>query len=165
MQNLLERHGNLVRLLLSPSNTLAICEYVNKKHAENCIKHLSYYELDGEPLYLEFAPEGLVSETKDKKNIDKNNEEEKPKDIININESEDENEEEKKDEGINLVENQGKILFVKNLDFSTNEKQLKKFFEKKDYIVKKVEIAKHLKEGKNVSSKAKMSRVGLASLN
>ena len=152
LQNLLERHGNLVRLLLSPSNTLAICEYVNKKHAENCIKHLSYYELDGEPLYLEFAPEGLVSETKDKKNIDKNNEEEKPKDIININESEDENDEEKKDEGINLVENQGKILFVKNLDFSTNEKQLKKFFEKKDYIVKKVEIAKHLKEGKNVSS-------------
>ena len=153
LQNLLERHGNLVRFLLSPSNTLAICEYVNKKHAENCIKHLSYYELDGEPLYLEFAPEGLVNESKDKKNINKNiEEEEKPKDIININESEDENDEDKKDEGINLVENQGKILFVKNLDFSTNEKQLKKFFEKKDYIVKKVEIAKHLKEGKNVSS-------------
>ena len=63
-----------------------------------------------------------------KKNINKNTEEEKPKDIININESEDENEEDKRDEGINLVENQGKILFVKNLDFSTNEKQLKKFF-------------------------------------
>ena len=152
LQNLLERYGNLVRFLLSPSNTLAICEYVNKKHAENCIKHLSYYELDGEPLYLEFAPEGLVNESKDKKNINKNTEEEKPKDIINIDESEEENEEDKKDEGINLVENQGKILFVKNLDFSTNEKQLKKFFEKKDYIVKKVEIAKHLKEGKNVSS-------------
>ena len=152
LQNLLERYGNLVRFLLSPSNTLAICEYVNKKHAENCIKHLSYYELDGEPLYLEFAPEGLVNESKDKKNINKNTEEEKPKDIINIDESEEENDEDKKNEGINLIENQGKILFVKNLDFSTNEKQLKKFFEKKDYIVKKVEIAKHLKEGKNVSS-------------
>ena len=61
LQNLLERHGKLVRLLLSPSNTLAICEYVNKKHAENCIKHLSYYDLDGEPLYLEFAPEGTAN--------------------------------------------------------------------------------------------------------
>ena len=149
LQNLLERYGNLVRFLLSPSNTLAICEYVNKKHAENCIKHLSYYELDGEPLYLEFAPEGLV-QLEDNKNI--KNEEEKPKDIINIDESEDEREEEKKEEGIDLLEGQGKILFVKNLDFSTNEKQLKKFFEKKDYIVKKVEIAKHLKDGKNVSS-------------
>ena len=149
LQNLLERYGNLVRFLLSPSNTLAICEYVNKKHAENCIKHLSYYELDGEPLYLEFAPEGLV-QLEDNKNI--KNEEEKPKDIINIDESEDESEEDKKEDGINLLEGQGKILFVKNLDFSTNEKQLKKFFEKKDYIVKKVEIAKHLKDGKNVSS-------------
>ena len=146
LQNLLERYGNLVRLLLSPSNTLAICEYVNKKHAENCIKHLSYYDLDGEPLYLEFAPEGLISpESENEKNKDKKN---KNREIININEDD----EEKKEDEINLVEGQGKILFVKNLDFSTNEKQLKKFFEKKDYIVKKVEIAKHLKEGKNVSS-------------
>ena len=144
LQNLLERYGNLVRLLLSPSNTLAICEYVNKKHAENCIKHLSYTELDGEPLYLEFAPEGLITpESKDKNNNKFEN-----KEIIDINEDE----EEKKEDEINLVEGQGKILFVKNLDFSTNEKQLKKFFEKKGYIVKKVEIAKHLKEGKNVSS-------------
>ena len=147
LQNLLERYGNLVRFLLSPSNTLAICEYVNKKHAENCIKHLSYYELDGEPLYLEFAPEGLI----EPKINDKNNEKEnKAKDIINI--DEEENEDEKKDEGIDLLKGQGKILFIKNLDFSTNEKQLKKFFEKKDYIVKKVEIAKHLKDGKNVSN-------------
>ena len=143
LKNLLERYGNLVRLLLSPSNTLAICEYVNKKHAENCIKHLSYTELDGQPLYLEFAPEGLISpENNNNENKFKNNE------IIDINED---NEEKKEDE-IDLVESQGKILFVKNLDFSTNEKQLKKFFEKKDYIVKKVEIAKHLKEGKQVSS-------------
>jgi len=115
LQNLLERYGNLVRFLLSPSNTLAICEYVNKKHAENCIKHLSYYELDGEPLYLEFAPEGLVSDSKEN---NKNNKiEEKPKDIINIDESEEENKEENKEEGIDLLEGQGKILFVKNLDF------------------------------------------------
>ena len=144
LQNILERYGKLVRLLLSPSNTLAICEYVNKKHAQNCIKHLSYYDLDGEPLYLEFAPEGLISQEikeKNKNNIDN-------KEIIDINEDE----EDKKEDEINWVEGQGKILFVKNLDFSTNEKQLKKFFETKDYIVKKVEIAKHLKEGKNVSS-------------
>ena len=145
LQNLLERHGKLVRLLLSPSNTLAICEYVNKKHAENCIKHLSYYELDGEPLYLEFAPEGLISAEPKEKNKNVKNDRE----IIDINE---EDEEKKEDDEINLVEGQGKILFVKNLDFSTNEKQLKKFFEKKNYIVKKVEIAKHLKEGRNVSS-------------
>ena len=31
------------------------------------IYHLSYYELDGEPLYLELAPEGQVNESKDKK--------------------------------------------------------------------------------------------------
>ena len=142
LQNLLERYGNLVRFLLSPSNTLAICEYVNKKHAENCIKHLSYYELDGEPLYLEFAPEGLV-QLEDNKNI--KNEEEKPKDIINIDESEDESEEDKKEEGIDLLEGQGKIIFVKNLDFSTNEKQLKKFFEKKKLYSKESRNSKAFK--------------------
>ena len=150
LENLLERYGKLVRLLLSPSNTLAICEYVNKKHAENCIKHLSYYELDGEPLYLEFAPEGLISSEKNKKSEKTENNFEN-KEIIDINEDNN-NEEKKEEDEINLVEGQGKILFIKNLDFSTNEKQLKKFFEKKDYIVKKVEIAKHLKDGKNVSS-------------
>ena len=84
LQNLLERYGNLVRLHLSPSNALAICEYVNKKHAENCIKHLSYTELDGEPLYIEFAPEGLITpESKDKNNNKFEN-----KEIIDINEDE-----------------------------------------------------------------------------
>ena len=143
LQNLLERYGKLERFLLSPSNTLAICEYINKKHAENCIKHLSYYDLDGEPLYLEFAPEGIISSVKNEEEKKEKNDE-----IIDLDENKTEN---KKDE-IDLVEGQGKILFVTNIDFSTNEKQLKRFFENKNFIVKKVEIARHLKEGKNVSS-------------
>ena len=131
LKNIFERYGSLTRFLLSPSNTLAICEYVNSKHAQNCIKHLAYYEIDNQPIYLEFAPEGI---------LDKNIKEENNK------------KEEENDKNINLVENQGKILFVTNLDFSTNEKQLKHFFESKDYHVKKVEIVKHKKEGRNVSS-------------
>ena len=137
LKNLFERYGSLIRFLLSPSNTLAICEYVNSKHAQNCIKHLAYYEIDNQPIYLEFAPEGILNNDNNKKENDNNNKN---------------NNKNNNDNDINLVENQGKILFVKNLDFSTTEKQLKHFFESKDYHVEKVEIAKHKKEGKNVSS-------------
>ena len=132
LEKIFSRFGSLVRFMVSPSNTLAICEYVNSKHAQNCMKHLAYYEVDGEPIYLEFAPEGIIS--KDDNN--KLNEEEK----------------EEKEDDIDLVNNQGKILFVSNLNFSTKEKSLKHFFESKDYKVAKVQIATHLKEGKNVSS-------------
>ena len=135
LEKIFSRFGSLVRFLISPSNTLAICEYVNSKHAQNCMKHLAYYEVDGEPIYLEFAPEGLI--TKEEKNNDK----------MEV----DEDKEEKEDE-IDLVNSQGKVLFVSNLNFSTKEKSLKKFFESKDYKVSKVKIATHLKNGKDVSS-------------
>ena len=135
LQKYFERYGSLIRFLISPSNTLAICEYVNKKHALNAMKHLSYQEIDGLPLYLEFAPEGIV-DNENNKNINVN---ENEKNINNEN-------------VIDLNKSKGKILFVTNLSFSTTEKQLKHFFESKDYHINKVEIAKHKKDNKNVSS-------------
>ena len=119
----------MIRFLISPSNTLDICEYVNSKHATNCMKHLAYYQLDGVPLYLEYAPEGIIKEnnTNDINNtVNKDN--------------------------IDIVKNEGKIIFISNLNFSTTEKQLTKFFESKDYHIVKLEIAKHNKDGKQVSS-------------
>ena len=139
LQKYFERYGSLIRFLISPSNTLAICEYVNKKHALNAMKHLSYKEIDGLPLYLEFAPEGIVNNENDK-NISLNE-----NDIKNNNNNNNEN-------IIDLNKSKGKILFVTNLSFSTTEKQLKHFFESKDYHINKVEIAKHKKDNKNVSS-------------
>ena len=164
LRTLLERFGKLIKFMISPSNTLCICEYYNKKHAENCVKHLSYQELNGLPLYLEYAPEGLISENERKNN---NKTENNTLDMDNnsnmnsINIKEDKikgqndeslNKIDTENEEINLHKDSGKILFIKNLNFSTTEKQLKSFFDKKNYKYKNVEIAKHNKEGKEVSS-------------
>ena len=138
LEKYFERFGSLIRFLISPSNTLAICEYVNKKHALNAMKHLSYKEIDGLPLYLEFAPEGIINNN----NINLKE---------NINES-NENNNESNENNNNIDLKKGKILFITNLSFSTTEKQLKHFFESKDYHINKVEIVKHKKDNKNVSS-------------
>ena len=139
LEKIFSRYGSLVRFMLSPSNTLAICEYVNAKHAANCMKHLAYYEIEGEPIYLEYAPEGIMLLEKKKK------EEKEQKTEMNVNDG-------SSNDDINLMQNQGKVLFVSNLNFSTKDKALKHFFESKDYHVDKVEIASHLKNGKSVSS-------------
>ena len=139
LEKIFSRYGSLVRFMLSPSNTLAICEYVNAKHAANCMKHLAYYEIEGEPIYLEYAPEGIMLVQQQQQQQHK-----ELKTEVNVDEG--------SDDDINLMQNQGKVLFVSNLNFSTKEKALKHFFESKDYHVDKVEIASHLKNGKSVSS-------------
>lgn len=133
LEKLFSRYGNLVRFLMSPSNTLGIAEYVDSKHAINCIKKLAYYEVDGLPLYLEFAPEGLVKDIKDP---NKDN-------VPNKEGNEDE---------INLKEGEGKILFCSNINFCTKESSLKKLFTKTGLNVTKVKIVTHKKDGKEVSS-------------
>jgi len=55
-------------------------------------------------------------------------------------------------ENIDLKEGKGKIIFIKNLNFSTKENALKKFFKSNGYLVKKVKIATHQKNEKEVSS-------------
>lgn len=134
LEKIFSRYGSLVRFLISPSYTLAICEYVNAHHAKNCLKHLSYFEVEGLPLYLEFAPEGLIS--KEKINTEGDLKENKDKD----------------EKEIDLIKSQGKVLFVSNLNFSTNDNQLRKLFEGKKYKVKTAQVATHFKEGKQVSS-------------
>jgi len=72
LENYFSRYGQLLRFLISPSNTLAIAEFVDAKHAKNCIKKLAYFEIDGLPLYLEYAPEGVVEKSNDSNNTNNN---------------------------------------------------------------------------------------------
>lgn len=140
LEEYFSRYGQLVRFLLSPSNTLAIAEFVNSKHANNCIKKLAYFELDGLPLYLEFAPDSL---------IEKNSEENKNTLDKNINTPAIEEKKDNDGNKIDLVGNEGKVLFITNLNFNTKENALKKFFTERSYEPKTVKIVTHIKEGKD----------------
>jgi len=181
LENYFSRYGQLLRFLMSPSNTLAIAEFVDAKHSKNCIKKLAYFELDGLPLYLEYAPEGLIEINNQNKDLNKNENEisnlisksktqeknskisskdNKKIDQNNLNLNEDNNEtliklnsEEKYDDyiknQIDLVNNEGKILFITNLNFNTKENALKKFFTERGFEPVKVKIVTHIKEGKD----------------
>lgn len=177
LENYFSRYGQLVRFAISPSNTLAIAEFVDAKHANNCIKKLAYFEIEGLPLYLEYAPEGVVekanantidnkSDVKDANEKNENKKDSKKKEKIgkkskdyelNLNEetptkenntNENENENALKNQ-IDLVGNEGKILFLTNLNFNTKENALKKFFTERGFEPKKVKIVTHLKDGKD----------------
>jgi multiple RNA-binding domain-containing protein 1 len=128
LEEYFSRYGMLVRFTLSPSNTLGIAEFVDSKHAFNCMKKLAYWEIDNLPLYLEFAPEGFVKSDTKKKPLS--------------NETED----------ISLVNSEGKVIFVTNLNFNTNEKTLERKFIENSFEPTKVKIITHQKGGNVLSS-------------
>lgn len=61
LREIFERYGNLVRLLISPFNTLAIVEYKMESQAEAAMRNLAYYKINYlTPIYLEYAPMGVL---------------------------------------------------------------------------------------------------------
>ncbi len=112
LRELFERFGTLTRLLLAPSNTLGLVEYGDPNSAATAMKKNAYHILNGLPLYIEYAPEGLIKEEAPKPV------EEKKKDTPM--------EEQKTEEGSVKY---GRTIFVKNLNFTTVEAKLADTFE------------------------------------
>lgn len=131
LEEYFSRYGVMVRFILSSNNTIGIAEFMDKKHAENCMKKLAYFEIDGTPLYLEYAPEGLIRKnTKTQNNI---KEEKNSKNTENTS-------------SIDLKKDEGKILFITNLNFSTKETRLKKIFEEKGFKTVTTKIVSYKKD-------------------
>lgn len=51
-----EKHGPLARVLVPPSRTVALLEFVNPPDAKSAFKELAYRKYHGVPLFLEWAP-------------------------------------------------------------------------------------------------------------
>ena len=135
LEALFTRYGVLMKFIIAPSNCFAVADFVDENHAKNCIKNLSYTEIEGLPLYLEFAPEGLIKKDEiinDKIKTEKN--------MVNNNST------------IDLSKNEGKIIFIMNLNFKTKEETLNSFFTKNNFQPVKVKIVTHKKNGNILSS-------------
>lgn len=106
LEELFGHYGVVYKVILPPNKAIAIVEFANPEYAQNAFKALSYYKFKREPLYLEWAPSGLVQEDEETKH----KQEEKSAEIE--------------------MDQQTKTLFIKNLNFETTEDKLQKLFEK-----------------------------------
>ena len=61
MQELFGRFGDLMRLVLPPTKTLALVEFGEAANARRAFKGLAYRRFQNIPLYLEWAPAGIFN--------------------------------------------------------------------------------------------------------
>ncbi|GJJ13997.1 hypothetical protein Clacol_008254 [Clathrus columnatus] len=115
---LFDSHGAILRLLMPPSGTLAVVEYEHSEEAARAFRAVAYRRLGNSIIYLEWAPEGLLSESTAKDTVLPNI---KP---VTIREQE-------VDVGIETASiRAGNTLFVKNLSFKTTSERLAEVFRK-----------------------------------
>ncbi|KAJ2765545.1 Multiple RNA-binding domain-containing protein 1, partial [Coemansia nantahalensis] len=61
LRALFGRHGSLGRVLLPPSRTIAIVEFLEPSEARAAFRHLAYKRLKDAPIYLERAPQDVFA--------------------------------------------------------------------------------------------------------
>ena len=121
-----EKFGALGRIIMPPSGLAALVEFEGSINAKKAFKGVAYSRFGDRPLYLEWAPVDCLS---DKKSTE-----------IRI----------KKEISDISQDSSGTMIFVKNVDFSTNEESLRKVFEKIGGV-SECSISMRLEKGKYLS--------------
>ena len=122
---LFQSFGQLVRVILPPAGISAIVEFAEPSHARQALSMLAYTSFKHMPLYLEWAPvNALVGDSSGSNAMGK-------KSQMQIKEGE-------MEEGDNAATG---TVFVKNLNFSTNEDSLRKLFSEVGHV-KSVMVAR-----------------------
>ncbi|XP_015867867.3 uncharacterized protein LOC107405344 isoform X1 [Ziziphus jujuba] len=145
------KFGSLDKIIFPPTKTLALVVFLEPAEARTAFKGLAYKRYKDAPLYLEWAPANILSESStsgdNKMNVPIVGEHDAKKAIL-----------EQHVEGISDVDVdpdrvESRSLFVKNLNFKTSDDSLKKHFSEhiKEGTLLSVKIKKHLKNGKYVS--------------
>ena len=125
------------RILLPPSRTIALVEYTHSSDAKRAFRRLAYKRFKNVPLYLEWAPLA-ASQNPPQASNGEGEEEATEVQLTKSKEVVPETEEEP------VVDGPAPSIYIKNLNFSTTEEQLKKVFEKHANDVRAVNIPKKL---------------------
>eukprot|EP01083_Nonionella_stella_P103484 295504_1 len=123
LREMFERFGTLGRVLIPPSRAIAVVEFLESSEAKAAFRHLAFRKFKHVPLYLEWAPQAAFIDSfgdfKSKNKAEKKKEQK-----------------EKQETGADYsmdVEEEGddefRTIFVKNLNFESSEKTLRKVFE------------------------------------
>nr|KAG5691121.1 hypothetical protein BaRGS_030929 [Batillaria attramentaria] len=131
LQEIFSKYGSITRVLLPPSGITAIIEFQEPSEAKRAFTKLAYTKFHYLPLYLEWAPMNVF--VKDAQPASQ-----KSSEGMELEEGQDtagaETSQEKKDSGVESESEEeaepGATLFVKNLNFTTDESALKTLFSK-----------------------------------
>ncbi len=156
------RGGQVSRVVVPESRAVALVEFHEPNDARTAFKACAYRQFHRVPLYLEWAPVGLLKEKKKAEKKDKKEKkteepattEEKPSEEKENKDKKEKKTEEKPEEPAPVrisqieseVEKESATLFVKNLNFSTKEEGLEELFKK--YKPRKTTIARSKKGSK-----------------
>ncbi|XP_068209027.1 LOW QUALITY PROTEIN: probable RNA-binding protein 19 [Palaemon carinicauda] len=131
LSQIFSRYGELGRVVLPPAGVTGIVEYLDPGEAKKGFRSLAYSKFHYLPLYLEWAPQKIFRSDATQKS--KTSKDVKPE----AHNGRETNTEQKTQELVKQEENNSKKLpapepnttvYVKNLNFSTTEKLLKKHF-------------------------------------
>jgi multiple RNA-binding domain-containing protein 1 len=145
-----QKHGSLDKIVLPPTRVFALVVFVEATEARHAFKKLLYTRYKDTPLYLEWAPENILSPTSAPVDEDEKNvvgERIVTKAIV------DQTVEGVSAEEIDPDRVESRSVFVKNLNFKTTDESLSQHFSTniKSGSLKSVKVKKHVKNGKNVS--------------
>ncbi|KAM4809300.1 putative RNA-binding protein 19 [Rhinophrynus dorsalis] len=131
LEEVFGRFGDLGRVLLPEGGISAIVEFLEPTEAKRAFSKLAYTKFQHVPLYLEWAPMNVFSSPPAQKKTEAAEEEAPDEQEIETQPKEKSEMEEEEEE---LEEEEGTFpgctLFIKNLNFSTNEESLKEVFSK-----------------------------------
>ncbi|WVY91495.1 hypothetical protein V8G54_037009 [Vigna mungo] len=168
------KFGSLDKIVLPPTKTLALVYFLllydtltvifllygnlnillvvflEPAEARAAFRGLAYKRYKDAPLYLEWAPSNILSQSSTSKNDDMNGaigENDAKRQIL------EQNVERITDVDIDPDRVEARSLFVKNINFKTTDENLRKHFSElmKEGRILSVKVKKHLKNGKNVS--------------
>ncbi|KAF3447845.1 hypothetical protein FNV43_RR08551 [Rhamnella rubrinervis] len=145
------KFGRVDKIIFPPTKTLALVIFLEPAEARAAFKGLAYKRYKDAPLYLEWAPADILSQSSTSEGNEKNGaiigEHDVKRAIL-----------EQQVGGISDVDVdpdrvESRSLYVKNLNFKTSDESLKKHFSEhmKEGNILSVKIKKHLKHGKHVS--------------
>ncbi|XP_042026020.1 multiple RNA-binding domain-containing protein 1-like [Salvia splendens] len=147
LSSMFGKFGSLDKIIIPPTKTMALVIFLEPAEARAAFKGLAYKRYKDGPLYLEWAPGNILSQTS-AVDDDKAVGELDAKKVVLKHQIEDIAEEDADPDRI-----ESRSLYVKNLNFKTSEESVKKHFAEymKGGKILSVRIKKHVKNGKTLS--------------
>ena len=130
IRNKFASHGELQRVIMPPDCPTCLLEFTEPSEARTAFRSLAYINFNGNPLYLEWAPEDAFTKPADKSQKVSNSAADVAADAAQQTKPKPEIVEEKSNStGSSKLLEENSTLFVKNLNFNTTDESLREFFE------------------------------------